>query len=111
MLEVAAGFGEVPRAAGRQLARRGITLDITDLDRVPSHLRTPTTARSSRMRSPFHSGRSFDVVSCSLFAHHLEPARLSQFAVEALRVSRSAVLINDWSAIRSIWRWSTRAFR
>jgi ubiquinone/menaquinone biosynthesis C-methylase UbiE len=38
---------------------------------------------------------SFDLVSCSLFAHHLEPAELARFAHEALRVSRCAVLIND----------------
>src|SRR5271168_5534010 len=38
VLEVAAGFGEVPNAAAKQLARQGITLDVTHLDRVPSHL-------------------------------------------------------------------------
>ncbi len=43
---------------------------------------------------PFQDG-SFDVVSCSLFAHHLEPDDLSRFVNEALRVSRCAVLIND----------------
>jgi hypothetical protein len=34
-------------------------------------------------------------VSCSLFAHHLQPAELHQFGEEASRVSRCAVLIND----------------
>jgi hypothetical protein len=29
LLEVAAGFGEVPRAAAMQLARQGVSLDIT----------------------------------------------------------------------------------
>jgi ubiquinone/menaquinone biosynthesis C-methylase UbiE len=43
---------------------------------------------------PFQDS-SFDLVSCSLFAHHLEPAELARFAGEALRVSRCAVLIND----------------
>src|ERR1700745_1083345 len=38
-LEVASGFGEVPRSAASRLARKGITLDITDLDRMASHLR------------------------------------------------------------------------
>src|SRR5437870_4157563 len=38
MLEVAAGFGEVPKTAALQLARKGITLDITYLDRAQSHL-------------------------------------------------------------------------
>src|SRR3974390_259721 len=39
VLEVASGFGEVPRAAASRLARKGITLDITDVDRLSSHLR------------------------------------------------------------------------
>jgi SAM-dependent methyltransferase len=43
---------------------------------------------------PFREG-AFDVVSCSLFAHHLTSAELRQFVVEALRVCRRAVLIND----------------
>ena len=43
---------------------------------------------------PFPTG-AFDLVSCSLFAHHLEPGELARFAAEASRVSRCAVLIND----------------
>jgi len=95
LLEVASGFGEVPRVAGLQLARRGISLDITDLDRVPSHLRPQHRALvADALALPFHDS-SFDIVSCSLFAHHLEPDPLRQFAAEASRVSRHAVLIND----------------
>ena len=95
VLEIAAGFGEVPKAAARQLARKGITLDVTHLDRVQSHLLpgNPSVVADARVL-PFQDG-SFDVVSCSLFAHHLEPAELAPFATEALRVSRRAVLIND----------------
>jgi len=95
VLEVASGFGEVPREAGRQLTRKGITLDITDLDRVPSHLqRGHRGLVADAMALPFRDG-SFDLVNCSLFAHHLEPTELAAFASEALRVSRRAVLIND----------------
>ena len=43
---------------------------------------------------PFRDS-SFDLVSCSLFAHHLEPDELARFTHEALRVSCCAVLIND----------------
>ncbi|HYM77523.1 MAG TPA: methyltransferase domain-containing protein [Candidatus Dormibacteraeota bacterium] len=95
LLEVAAGFGEVPRTAARQLAVKGITLDITDLDRVPSHLRAGHRALvADALALPFRD-RSFDLVSCSLFAHHLEPADLARFVNEASRVGRCAVLIND----------------
>lgn len=95
VLEVASGFGEVPRAAGEQLARRGMTLDITDLDRMASHLHAGHRAVVADARTlPFRDG-SFDLVSCSLFAHHLDPQDLGRFVDEASRVSRVAVLIND----------------
>jgi hypothetical protein len=97
VLEVASGFAEVPRIAGKQLERRGITLDVTCLDRVRSHLRGEKGKRAivaDALELPFHDC-SFDLVSCSLFAHHLEPAALSHFGSEALRVSRCAILIND----------------
>jgi SAM-dependent methyltransferase len=97
VLEVAAGLGEVPRLAAKQLERQGITLDVTSLDRVFSHLgnegRQCAVVADARVL-PF-ADCSFDLVSCSLFAHHLEPDQLARFAEEALRVSRDAILIND----------------
>jgi ubiquinone/menaquinone biosynthesis C-methylase UbiE len=95
MLEVAAGFGEVPRLAAQQLARKGITLDITYLDRAQSHLLPGDHAVvADALALPFPDS-SFDLVSSSLFAHHLESEELARFGAEALRVSRHAVLIND----------------
>jgi hypothetical protein len=95
VLEVAAGFGDVSKAAGRQLTHRGITLDVADLDRARTHLRGGNRAVvADALALPFLDC-SFDLVSCSLFAHHLEPAELARFATDALRVCRCAVLIND----------------
>ncbi len=95
VLEVAAGFGEVPRMAAMKLARKGISLAITDLDRMASHLRPGHRAVvGDALAIPFRDD-SFDLVSCSLFAHHLDSAQLARFVDEGLRVSRSAVLIND----------------
>lgn len=95
VLEVAAGFGEVPRLAADQLSRKGIILEITDLDRFATHLRPAHRAVVADARAlPFRDG-SFDLVSCSLFTHHLEPQDLRRFVDEALRVSRIAVVIND----------------
>ena len=37
----------------------------------------------------------FDLVSCGLFLHHLDPAQALVFARETLRVARRAVLISD----------------
>lgn len=95
MLEVASGFGEVPAVAARQLMRRGIRLDVTLLDRSPLHLLPGRHSLvADALALPFGDG-AFDLVSCSLFAHHLEPRDLTRFVHEALRVSRCAVLIND----------------
>ena len=94
-LEVAAGFGEVPNLAAQQLARKEIALDLTHLDLKHSHLRPGSRAvAASALALPF-ADNAFDLISCSLFAHHLEPSELGQFVNEARRVCRCAVLIND----------------
>jgi Methyltransferase domain len=95
MLEVAAGFGEVPRLVSEQLARKGIMLDVKHLDRAHSHLLPNSRAVvADALTLPF-ADNTFDLISCSLFAHHLEPDELARFGAEALRVSQCAVLIND----------------
>ena len=96
VLEVGAGGGNVPLGAQRTLAREGFTLDVILLDRLASHLPVESTASvvGDALRLPF-SDNAFDVVSCSLFAHHFEPDVLRLFAHEALRVCRRAVLVND----------------
>jgi hypothetical protein len=100
LLEVASGSGEVPLKVQRKLARHGITLEVTLLDRSRSHL--PNGNRRPQERAvvadaldlPFGDG-AFDLVSCSLFAHHLNVELLTQFVREGLRVSQRALLIND----------------
>ncbi len=96
LLEIGAGQGDVPLAAVRSLSRNGIALNVTLLDRRWTHL--PATGASSicgdATQLPFVDG-AFDVVSCTLFAHHFDPAPLRSIVEEALRVSRRGVLIND----------------
>lgn len=100
LLEVAAGAGYVPSTVQQRMRRRGLYLDITLLDRAASHLRngslTSATAAvvGDALALPFRDS-TFDLVDCSLFTHHLSPEQVVQFAGEALRVCRSAVLIND----------------
>jgi len=109
LLEVAAGSGEVPALVQQKLARQSITLDITLLDRARSHLPGNHAAENREGRNhrreshaiigdalalPFGDG-AFDLVSCTLFAHHLDAQQVTQFLREGLRVSRRAVLIND----------------
>jgi ubiquinone/menaquinone biosynthesis C-methylase UbiE len=96
LLEVGSGAGDVPLAAQEALGRHGIDLQVTLLDRMGSHLPNNGTAAVSgdALNLPFRED-AFDVVSCSLFAHHFEPEQLQRFGFEALRVCRQAVLIND----------------
>src|ERR1700690_1249488 len=96
MLEVGAGAGDVPLAAQSVLAESAIGFQVTLLDRWLSHLPRGGTASvaGDALRLPFRNG-TFDVVSCSLLAHHFEPETLVKFASESLRVCRQAVLIND----------------
>lgn len=95
LLEVAAGSGYVPETARQRLQQRGLDLQVTVLDRVPSHLSTGHPAvTGDALALPFRDA-SFDLLSCSLFAHHLSPEELVRFVDEALRVCRWAVLIND----------------
>ena len=99
LLEVAAGAGYVPQAASRRLRKVGVEVKVTLLDRAYSHLRNgsrngaPAVAGDG-LALPF-ANESFDLVSCCLFAHHLEPPEVVRFVNEGLRVSRTAVVIND----------------
>jgi ubiquinone/menaquinone biosynthesis C-methylase UbiE len=80
LLEVAAGTGEVSHIVREKLARRGIALDITLLDRAWSHLpKRGCAIVADALALPFRDA-AFDLVSCNLFAHHLEPDALAQFA-------------------------------
>jgi SAM-dependent methyltransferase len=95
LLEVASGFGDVPKIVAERVARRGIELELTFLDRKRTHLLGGNHSLvADALALPFRDG-AFDLVSCNLFAHHLEPEDVSRFVREALRVSRQAVLIND----------------
>ena len=95
VLEVAAGSGEVPRLAARRLAQQGVDLELTLLDRALSHLpRGNRSVVGDGLSLPFRD-ESLDVVSCNLFAHHLQPAQIGEFVKEALRVTRLGVVIND----------------
>jgi ubiquinone/menaquinone biosynthesis C-methylase UbiE len=98
-LEVAAGAGYVPRAVSARMRKVGVELNVTLLDRAYSHLRDGSgngisAVAGDALALPFADG-SFDLVSCCLFAHHLEASEVVRFVNEGLRVCRAAVIIND----------------
>jgi len=96
LLEVGAGAGDLPLGARRLLAAENVKLELTLLDRMWSHLNGSPAAAvcGDALQLPFRDS-AFDVVSCSLLAHHFSPGELRRFAGEGLRVCRRAVLIND----------------
>jgi ubiquinone/menaquinone biosynthesis C-methylase UbiE len=94
LLDVGAATGDGLAAIQGTFTRNAIRGTL--LDRNPANFngtRGPKVAADA-LALPFRD-RSFDLVLCSLFAHHLEPAQFMHFVEEALRVSRVAVLIND----------------
>ncbi len=96
LLEIGSGVGDVPLSAKCSLKKEGITLTVTLLDRRWTHLPAGSldSVCGDAMRLPFRDN-AFDVVSCSLFAHHFDPEPLRLLIAEASRVAREAVLIND----------------
>jgi hypothetical protein len=97
LLEVASGSADVPRAAVSHLRRREVQLATTSLDRSFSHLDKESGRQAlvaDACQLPL-ADNSFDLVSCGLFAHHLEPEDIVRLAREALRVARVAFLVND----------------
>jgi hypothetical protein len=97
ILEVASGEGFIPQTLQMEFEQSGSRLNVTLLDRVLTHL--PKNGSMPKLAGdafhlPFRDS-SFDLVSSSLFVHHLAPQEVSAFAIEALRVCRVAVLVHD----------------
>ena len=91
--------GFVPHAVSKRMLGLGVDVHVTLLDRAASHLRNglgngTRAIAGDATALPFADG-SFDVVSCCLFVHHLEPDDIVRFVNEGLRVCRKAVVIND----------------
>jgi ubiquinone/menaquinone biosynthesis C-methylase UbiE len=97
VLEVGSGDGFLVQTVAAELRRSGLQLEVTLLDRAASHLPVNGSLRKvagDALRLPFQD-LSFDLVSCSLFLHHLSPQQTVAFAREALRVSRVGVVVHD----------------
>lgn len=104
LLDVAAGGGDVPVAVARAAAVRGIRVDLTLLDRSPTALAHAAAAAdraglrcqticSDALALP---GQEFDVVTCSLFLHHLSgPERVVDLLAMLRRHASRLMLVSD----------------
>lgn len=105
LLDVAGGTGDVVSNVSRELADK-VQVRATILDRALTHMNGTrekfTRIAGDALALPFASG-SFDVVSCNLFLHHLEPEQIAVFFNEALRVARLAVIASDIRRNRFHW--------
>lgn len=95
VLDVGAARGDIAAPTVARLARQGIAVSFVLLDRSLSHMNgNRNSVVGDALALPF-ADQSFDVVTSSLFLHHLEPAEIQQFIEEGLRIARVAVTIND----------------
>lgn len=103
-LDVAGASGDTAHFLQTSMPASDVTFQVTVMDKQPSHLKADSASSISgdAFALPF-SDKSYDFVGCSLFIHHLEPAEIRTFLLEAARVARHAVIINDLR--RSWFHW------
>lgn len=97
LLEIASGDGYLPRLIRDEFSCQGVRLNFVLLDRSANHLPSNDTMpkiAGDALNLPFPES-TFDLVSTSLFVHHLAPNQVLAFVKEALRVCRTAVLLHD----------------
>jgi SAM-dependent methyltransferase len=100
LLDVGTGDGDIPRAARRRAARRGVELRLLGLERHGAAARHAArdgalaVARADAVALPIRSG-SVDLVLCSQLLHHFHGAPLTTVIAELGRVARLGVVIAD----------------
>lgn len=102
ILDVATGGGDFPRAMAAWARRRGLRARILATDLSPEILGWAAIgappgiefAVADARCLPFDDG-AFDVATCSLLLHHLEPAAAAATLKEMRRVARRGVIVND----------------
>lgn len=110
ILDVAAGGCDVGEALATHGTRRIVSLDINPRGLARARLTVPVVGDAFELPFP---DNAFDVVTASLFFHHLKDPQCVAVLGEMWRVARRRVIVNDLHrhrvAYRSIW-FITRAF-
>jgi SAM-dependent methyltransferase len=119
ILDVGSGAADVPLALAHDAARRGVSINVTCLDRSEQMLaiarrRTQnhpalTFLRAEGEALPFGDA-AFDAVTCTLALHHFEPEAASTLLRELRRVARISPIVCDLRrsavAFGLTWLWS-----
>jgi 2-polyprenyl-3-methyl-5-hydroxy-6-metoxy-1,4-benzoquinol methylase len=104
VLDLATGGGDVPISLARLAARDGLKVQIDGCDKSPhavSFARSQALARGVEvryfvldvLREPVPQG--YDIVSCSLFLHHLGETEAIELLVRMAFSARCLVLVDD----------------
>lgn len=110
LLDVATGAGDVPAALWRKAKRAGVRLEIAGCDisdRAIEHARL----RAERAQAPIRFfpcdalgeglPEGYDIVTSSLFLHHLDEARAVELLRHMAAAARSLALVNDLERSRA----------
>ncbi|MBA4191689.1 MAG: nucleotide-binding protein [Planctomycetaceae bacterium] len=105
VLDVATGSGDVPAGLLRKAQRSGVALEVAGCDLSPTAVATAQTNCPGgqffvhdAIRDPLPTG--FDVVTCSLFLHHLSSDDALSLLMRMRDAAGRLVLVNDLSRSR-----------
>jgi SAM-dependent methyltransferase len=109
VLDLASGGGDVPIALARLASSSRLKIDVEGSDASPEAVRFATTQAEAHgspvrlrvldaLRDPIPAG--FDVISCSLFLHHLDHADAARLLRAMADAAARLVLVNDLARTR-----------
>jgi SAM-dependent methyltransferase len=105
VLDVATGSGDVPRRLLRRADRAGLALEVSGCDLSPTAIaeaaREPSAVRFF-VHDVLHARlpAGFDVVTCSLFLHHLSEDEAVALLTNMESTAARLILVNDLSRSR-----------
>ncbi len=123
ILDLATGYGDVPRMVADWARERDISIRIEAIDTQPSTLEIARRQSESYREitfiqadaRTFSDQLTYDVVLCSLALHHFSEADAVRVLRRAAELSHDKVLVSDlernWCTSASIWAVTELIFR
>ncbi len=110
VLDLASGGGDVPMALARRAGSSRLKIEVEGSDTSPEAVRFATRRAEARgspvrfrvldaLRDPIPEG--FDVLSCSLFLHHLDHPEAAHLLRTMAGAAARLVLVNDLARTRA----------